>query len=67
MAENARDSVAGAAGRYLVDEHDGAASDEEMDVEGEDEYLDYDADQRDGGADGDDDYSLVRTTFIVAG
>jgi hypothetical protein len=67
MAENARDSVAAAAGRYLVDEHDGAASDEEMDVEGEDEYLDYDADQRDGGADGDDDYSLVRTTFIVAG
>jgi hypothetical protein len=66
MAANARDSAA--AGRYLVDEHDGAASDEEMDVEGEAEYLDhdYDADQRDGGADGDDDYSLVRTT-IVAG
>lgn len=68
MAASARDSAAAAAGRYLVDEHDGGASDQEMDVEVEDEYHDHaqDADRRDGGADGDDDYSLVGTTFICA-
>lgn len=67
MAASARDSAAAAAGHYLADEHDGGASDGEMDVEVEDEFHDQDADRRDGGADGDDDdYSLVGTTFIGA-
>ncbi|GJN29525.1 hypothetical protein PR202_gb17753 [Eleusine coracana subsp. coracana] len=61
MASSARDSAAAAAGHYMVDEHDGGASDGEMDVEVEEEYHDHaqDADRRDGGADGDDDYSLL--------
>jgi hypothetical protein len=36
-------------------------SDGEMDVEGE--FQDHDADRRDGGADGDDEYLLVRMTL----
>jgi hypothetical protein len=63
MAASARDSADAA--ERVVDDHDGWASDGEMgmemDVEGE--FHDRDADRRDGGVDGDDEYLLVRMTF----
>ena len=48
-----------------MDDHDAWVSDGEMDVEMdvEVEFQDLDADRRDGGADGDDEYLLVRMTF----
>jgi hypothetical protein len=59
MAASARDSADAA--ERVVDHHDGWVSDGEMDVEGE--FQDHDADRRDGGADGDDEYLLVRMTL----
>lgn len=64
MAASARDSADAA--ERVVDDHDGWASDAEMDVEMdvvEGEFHDRDADRRDGGADGDDEYLLVRMAF----
>jgi len=63
MAASARDSADAA--ERVVDDHDGWVSDGEMDVEMdvEGEFQDLDADRRDGGADGDDEYLLVRMTF----
>jgi len=63
MAASARDSADAA--ERVVDDHDGWVSDGEMDVEMdvEGEFQDHDADRRDGGADGDDEYLLVRMTF----
>ncbi|PWZ17100.1 putative WD repeat-containing protein C2A9.03 [Zea mays] len=59
MAASARDSADAA--ERVVDDHDGWASDGEMgmemDVEGE--FHDRDADRRDGGVDGDDEYLLL--------
>lgn len=55
MAASARDSADAA--ERVVDDHDGWVSDGEMDVEGE--FQDHDADRRDGGADGDDEYLLL--------
>ncbi|AQK84067.1 Transducin/WD40 repeat-like superfamily protein [Zea mays] len=59
MAASARDSADAA--ERVVDDHDGWASDGEMgmemDVEGE--FHDRDADRRDGGMDGDDEYLLL--------
>lgn len=59
MAASARDSADAA--ERVVDDHDGWASDGEMDVEMdvEGEFQDHDADRRDGGADGDDEYLLL--------
>ena len=63
MAASARDSADAA--ERVVDDHDAWVSDGEMDVEMdvEVEFQDLDADRRDGGADGDDEYLLVRMTF----
>jgi hypothetical protein len=59
MAASARDSADAA--ERVVDDHDGWASDAEMDVEMD--VVEGDADRRDGGADGDDEYLLVRMAF----
>ncbi|AQL01718.1 Transducin/WD40 repeat-like superfamily protein [Zea mays] len=55
MAASARDSADAA--ERVVDDHDGWASDAEMDVEMD--VVEGDADRRDGGADGDDEYLLL--------